>query len=58
MEVSPDVQAAIIKVSGDWARYLATVDARHQKRALERLIKHYKGIYEMLQVIHRTQLKP
>jgi hypothetical protein len=57
MEISPEVQAAIVKVSGDWARYLATVDPRHQKRALERLIKRYKGIYETLQVIHRTQLK-
>ena len=57
MEVSPEVQAAIVKVSGDWARYLATVDPRHQKRALERLIKRYKGIYETLRVIHGTQLK-
>jgi hypothetical protein len=57
MEISPEVQAAMVKVSGDWARYLATVDPRHQKRALERLLKRYKGIYETLQVIHRTQLK-
>jgi hypothetical protein len=57
MEVSPEVQAAIVKVSGDWARYLATVDPRHQKRALERLIKRYKGIHETLQLIHRTQFK-
>jgi hypothetical protein len=57
MESSPEVQAAIIKVSGEWARYLATVDARRQKRALEKLIKSYKGIYETLKLIHTTQLK-
>jgi len=57
MAVPPEVQAAIIKVSGDWARYLASVEPRHQKRALERLIKRYRSICETLQVIHGTQFK-
>ena len=57
MAVPPEVQAAIIKVSGDWARHLANVEPRHRKAALARLFRRYRTICETLQMIHGAQFK-
>ena len=43
MSLSPEVQAAIIKVAGDWSLALAKADAKRSN-----LIKYFKIVYESL----------
>jgi len=57
MAVPPEVQAAIIKVSGDWASHLANVEPKHRKAALARLLRRYRAICAILQEVHGTQFK-
>ena len=57
MAVPPEVQAAIIKVSGDWARHLANIEPKYRKVALGRLLRRYRTICTILQETHGTQFK-
>jgi len=47
-----DVQAAIMMVAGEWARYLDTIDPRYRRAASVRLHKRYMIICRSLQKIH------
>ncbi|MGB5924886.1 MAG: hypothetical protein WBH01_02185 [Dehalococcoidia bacterium] len=48
MPVPAEVQAAIVTVSGEWARYLVTVREEDREEVLIKLLKYYKDAYEDL----------
>jgi len=39
MALSPQVEAALITVAGDWARHLANVEPKYRKVAFARMIR-------------------
>ena len=54
MAISPEAEAAIIQVAGDWTRHLANIEPRLRKRALARMVQRYKAIRAILQEIHES----
>jgi hypothetical protein len=52
--LSPEVQAAMIKVCADWAKHLDNFKPSQRKAALKRLLNRYEFTYETLQKIHGT----
>ena len=52
MAEKDEVRAAIMKVAGDWARYIDTKEPQYRKATRIRLLKRYRIICERLQEIH------
>jgi hypothetical protein len=52
MALSPEVEAAIIQVAGDWSKHLASIEPKYRKTALARLIRRYQGIKTLLRQIN------
>ena len=53
MALGDEVQAAVIMVSGEWARYLdESVKYGDYKMALARLVERYKAILAELEKVH------
>lgn len=49
MALSPQVQASLIQVAGDWTRYLQTIEPPRRRRAvLIRMLKRYDLVYQTL----------
>jgi hypothetical protein len=56
MALRNEVQAAVIMVSGEWARYLdETAKYGDYKTTLARLIERYKAIRVELEKVHEQQ---
>lgn len=52
-----EVRAAIMKVAGDWARYIDTKEPRYRKATRIRLLRRYKIICGELQDIHGVRFQ-
>lgn len=52
MAVHDEVRAAIIMVSGDWAKHLATIKPGDREEALVVLLEQYKTVCKTLQEVH------
>jgi hypothetical protein len=58
MAAPSEVQAAIIMVSGDWARHLATTEPEHREGTLAVLLEQYTTICKTLKTMHEDTSRP
>jgi hypothetical protein len=57
MKIPPEVEAAMITVAGEWAKYLYNFKPNARKAVFDKLLTRYEAIYESLEVIHKTHFQ-